>query len=78
MAKFVKLENGDYININAIRVISDATAKYRIYFDSRLNNSEGDALLATKKDVEKILKASEKSAIYERRPILNESVDRTF
>lgn len=61
MAKFVKLENGDYINIDAIRVISDATAKYRIYFDSGLNNSEGDALLATKKDVEKILKASEEN-----------------
>lgn len=53
MAKFVKLENGDYINIDAIRVISDATAKYRIYFDSRLNNSEGDALLATKKMLKK-------------------------
>lgn len=74
MAKFVKLENGNYINVDHIITISGDYA-YTMGFD---NDWQAHAERVTKKDVEKILKASEKSAIYERRPILNESIDRTF
>lgn len=54
MAKFVKLEKGGYINVDAIRFIKDETDMYLAIL-----GEEGDGAFITEKDLENILKASE-------------------
>lgn len=54
MAKFVKLENGNYINVDMIVEIDKETEKCsQVYMRERL------AKFVTQVDVENILKASE-------------------
>lgn len=76
MVKFVKLKNGNYINADMIVEIEKVTngkyTSYEVYMRERLSEN------VSQEELSNILKASEKSAIYERRPILNESIDRTF
>lgn len=55
MTKFVKLDSGEYSNIDMIITISDGYA-YTMGFD---NDWQAHAERVTKKDVEKILKAGE-------------------
>lgn len=55
MAKFVKLENGNYINVDHIITISGDYA-YTTGFD---NDWQAHAERVTKTDVDNILKASE-------------------
>lgn len=54
MAKFVKLENGDYVNVDYIRCIIGLEEPYHAILESN-----GDAERLTKKDLYEILKASE-------------------
>lgn len=54
MAKFVKLENGDLININSISCIIPDNPNSRLYM-----LEDGRLIFVTKKDVDNILKVSE-------------------
>lgn len=53
MAKFVKLENGKYLNIDTIILITSNGD------DGTVNLRDDRCLIVTDKDVENILKASE-------------------
>lgn len=55
MAKFVKLEDEGYINVDAINYIAVQDDKCKIY----TINDPYSGMIVTKTDVENILKASE-------------------
>lgn len=55
MVKFVKLENGDYVNLEKITVIAATPDSGWLHFSDR------DYLRITKNDVDNILKASKEA-----------------
>lgn len=54
MAKFVKLDDGDYVNVDCIRCIMGLEEPYHAIL-----NNHGNAVKLTKKDLYEVLKASE-------------------
>lgn len=55
MAKLVKMENGSYINIDAIKFIKHRRDGYYAFLDD-----EGNGTSLTEKELDKILEVSEK------------------